>query len=280
MEALSAEAIRKISEVEAQCLAVLTELGLPGIAPLEARLEEIVKVAILALPPSTEAWHLDGYPQALRELAADHLGAVGTARILEHLGVESCDEEFLVRARALFPYSVLGDVARSWDPRACAKPTARRVYGYAEWELMRSAAVGGAALPRPGQALSGHLLRENGYVGRITWRNTWLRPSQLPNNPHIDHTYCSEFQIMSEICEGVILEGLASTISEAKCITGWMQLLISTTPCLSCTCAFQQFRLIFPGVTVRFAQLRPWEVKGSYGGAPQEQAEAELAASQ
>merc|ERR1711959_419787 len=63
----------------------------------------------------------------------------------------------------------------------------------------------------------------------------------------------------------------------AASVIGVLRLLVSTTPCLSCTCAFQQFRLLLPNIRVEFAQLKPWEVPGTYGGAPQEQVERERA---
>jgi len=272
MHALSSEAIRKIHEVEPQCLAVLTELALPDIEPLEAKLEAVADYFVQELPPTVEDWHRVGYPQSLRDLAADHLGAIASKRIFAQMDILEPGTDFLTRAGALFPYSERGgeDVARSRDATVCARPTCRRVYAYCEWELSSPDVHGGP--------LRGHVLRENGYVGYRTWQKGWLRPCQLPNNPHIDHTYCAEFQILSEICDKVSQAGMAEDYAEMRSISGGVRLLVSTTPCLSCVCAFHQFRLIFPDVRVEFGQLRPWEVKGSYGGAPKEQVAAELTA--
>lgn len=266
MTALSSEALARIDEVEPQCIAVLTELQLPRIEPLEAKLDEVVDFFIRNLPSSTAAWHSGGYPECLAQLMADHLGARGVARIFAAIGLVAPEAPWLERAAARFPYSGLGDVSRSRRERDFEKPTPRRVYGYAEWEL---------SVPHCKVVVHGARLRENGYIGRPL--PNWLRASQLPNNPHIDHKNCSEFQLLSEAIEQVIAGGLASSLVEAAAVRGVLRLLISTTPCLSCTCAFQQFRLLFPLVRVEFAQLRPWDVPGTYGGAPQEQVEAEAA---
>lgn len=212
-------------------------------------------------------WYRDGYPECLFTIMADHLGAPGVARIFASIGICSPPTEWKQAAAARFPFSALGDVTRSRTLPDMAQPLPRRVYGYAEW-MFCDGNLGEA------NYISGSRLRENGQFGGRAWRHTWLRASRLPNNPHIDHNWCAEFALLCEACEAAISAGFARSLEDAASVSGRLRLLVSTTPCLSCTCAFQQFRLCFPKVTIEFAQLRPWAVPGTYGGAPSTKAMA------
>lgn len=266
MSALSSEALRKIHKMEAQCVAVLTELELPGIEPLDRKLEEVADYIWEKLPPTLESWRDGGYPRVLTDLEVDHLGAVGSTRILQRLMIKTVPEaDFMSRAMTRFPFSDLGDVARSWDSELCNKPTARRAYAYGEWDLHL---YDTSKRPPWVAPLRGSLLRENGFMGKKPSQRFWLRPSVLPNNPYVDHSYCAEYQVLTEMCELIVEHGLADRLDETPNLSGSVKVLVSTTPCLSCVCVCQQFRLVFTRVEFTFAQLRPWEVEGSYGGAP------------
>eukprot|EP00746_Dinoflagellata_sp_MGD_P155656 gnl/MRDRNA2_/MRDRNA2_85486_c0_seq3.p1 gnl/MRDRNA2_/MRDRNA2_85486_c0~~gnl/MRDRNA2_/MRDRNA2_85486_c0_seq3.p1 ORF type:complete len:538 (+),score=86.77 gnl/MRDRNA2_/MRDRNA2_85486_c0_seq3:199-1812(+) len=258
MDSLSAESLRKIDHVEPQALAFLTEVGLAASKPLESRLDVLAQRFCAALPRSLDVWRRGGYPKALKDLRCDHLGSIGTKFILHHMDVPPPDEEFRLRASGRFPRLPTGELARSNDPSQKGAPSQRRIFAYAEFEFT-------PAVPDRGDApVRGAMLRENGCQGYRSWQKGWLKASTLPINPHVDHSMCAEFQVMNELSDLVHKEGLADDISESQAVGGWMKMLVSTTPCLSCLCAIQQFRLLFPQVRAEVSCIQPWH--SSEGG--------------
>lgn len=252
------EYLCKIDYVEPQALAFLTEVGLAASKPLEARLDVLAQRFCAALPRSLDVWRRGGYPRTLKDLRCDHLGSVGTKFILHHMDVSPPDEEFRLRASGRFPRLPTGELARSNDPSQVGSPSQRRIFAYAEFEFI-------PAVPDRGDApVRGAMLRENGCQGYRSWQKGWLKASTLPINPHVDHSMCAEFQVMNELCDLVNKEGLADDISESQAVGGWMKMLVSTTPCLSCLCAIQQFRLLFPQVRAEVSCIQPWH--SSEGG--------------
>jgi len=258
MDSLSSESLRKIDHVEPQALAFLTEVGLAASKPLEAKLDVLAERFLSALPRTLDAWRQGGYPKSLRDLRCDHLGSVGSRLILARLDVKEPDEEFSLRAAGRFPRLPSGDIARSNDPSAAGAPSQRRIFAYAEYEFTP------AVLERGDLPISGAMLRENGCQGYRSWQKGWIKASALPINPYVDHSMCAEFQVLSELCDLVHKQGLADDIQESQDVTGWMKMLVSTTPCLSCLCAVQQFCLLFPKVLTRISCIQPWH--SSEGG--------------
>lgn len=73
----------------------------------------------------------------------------------------------------------------------------------------------------------------------------------------VDRTLCSEFQLLSELCDVLLAAVSASSASGAVgsaaargSLRGHAFLFVSAAPCLSCVCAVRQFQLIFPQVSL------------------------------
>merc|ERR1711920_1089656 len=73
----------------------------------------------------------------------------------------------------------------------------------------------------------------------------WISPTSLPFNHLVDRSLCSEYQLLSRVCEE-----LAGAVSgEAwRATRGWLWLFVTGAPCLSCVGAMRQFQLLLPKV--------------------------------
>ncbi|CAE8669368.1 unnamed protein product, partial [Polarella glacialis] len=90
----------------------------------------------------------------------------------------------------------------------------------------------------------------------------WLKPITLPVNPNVDRSVCAEFQVFNELCDLVHQEGLADNMEECALVGGCVNILVSTTPCLSCVGAVMQYSLLFPNVDLAFGCVQPWHSEG------------------
>ncbi|CAJ1332138.1 unnamed protein product [Effrenium voratum] len=238
-EALSSEALKKLHRLQPQSIAFLTEVGLDVSThpELVAKLESIIDQILGSLPTTLQQWRRADLRQDLR---IDHLGSVGTRLMLQKAHIEPPAEDFTRRAASNFP-------------RAVAEgPQQRRIFAYAEFRL----SVGNGAEQK------GRLLREHGFQGLRRWQKGWLKALTLPVNLHVDRSVCAEFQVLNEICDMVSEVGLADDMEGCSLIEGHVQLLVSTTPCLSCVCAAMQFQLLMPKVRLQFGCVQPWQMAG------------------
>lgn len=87
----------------------------------------------------------------------------------------------------------------------------------------------------------------------------------LPVNPNVDRSVCAEFQVLNELCDLVHQAGLADSMDECSNVRGSVDVLVSTTPCLSCVCAAMQYTLLFPNVALSFGCVQPWHTGGVDG---------------
>lgn len=256
--ALSAEAINKLHLVLPQSLAFLTEVGLDASAhpTLVRKLEQIVDRVFNVLPKSSDQWRRGPDLSVIQELHIDHLGSVGTKMLLHRAGIAAPASSFVERAVASFPRSAEGHISRFGLRQNAldSSPQQRRIFAYAEFELSA------AGIDRRGR-----ILREHGFQGLRRWQKGWLRALTLPVNLHVDRSVCAEFQVMNEICDFVSQEGLADDKESCPEVAGHVDLLVCTTPCLSCVCAAMQFQLLFSGLRFRFGCVQPWHSGGSDG---------------
>jgi len=116
------------------------------------------------------------------------------------------------------------------------------------------------------------MLREHGFQGLRMWQKGWLRAVTLPVNAHVDRSVCAEFQVLNELCDLAHQSGLADSVEECPYVAGSVQVLVSTTPCLSCVCAVLQYNLLFPAVHLAFSCVQPWHAEGGADGALREAA--------
>jgi len=265
-DALSSEALHKLSRVEPQSLAFLTEVGLEVSSHpvLLARMDDIIGRLFAALPKTVEQWRRGADLRNLREVRIDHLGSVGTRLMLERAQVPPPDEAFTQRASATFPPWGVVVVGASrlgghLVPRGAPVPQQRRIFCYAEY-----------AFCTPGRSedlVEGRLLREHGFQGLRRWQKGWLRATTLPVNPNVDRSVCAEFQVLNELCDLVHQEGLADDLAQCAEVEGSVSMLVSTTPCLSCVGAVLQFSLLLPKVVLKFGCIQPWHAEGGLDGA-------------
>merc|ERR1712060_985615 len=79
----------------------------------------------------------------------------------------------------------------------------------------------------------------------------WLCPTELVVNRWVDRALCAEFQLLDELCGN--LEGAAPWLEDPRRrreIVGFVRLLTSMSPCVSCLCAVRQMQLLLPGVRI------------------------------
>lgn len=265
--------IKKLHHVEPQSLAFLTEVGLDASAHpiLVAQLDRIIKRLIEALPHTLEKWRRGVDLRNLKDVRVDHLGSVGTRLMLGKVKIPPPGEDFTARAAATFPRGPSGDFSRqrSSAPRLADNvPQQRRIFAYAEYRFEGSASED-SKIPEP---VEGRMLREHGFQGLRMWQKGWLKAVTLPVNPNVDRSVCAEFQVLNELCDLVHQSGLADTMAECQQVSGWVAVLVSTTPCLSCVCAVMQYSLLFPAVRLEFGCVQPWHSGGGADGAMREPA--------
>mmetsp|Transcript_25931 Transcript_25931/g.79705 ORF Transcript_25931/g.79705 Transcript_25931/m.79705 type:complete len:86 (+) Transcript_25931:1-258(+) len=69
----------------------------------------------------------------------------------------------------------------------------------------------------------------------------------------VDRTLCSEFQLLSELCDLLQATALAVNPAQAQELRGHVHVFVSCAPCLSCILAIWQFRWILPKVWLAVA---------------------------
>merc|ERR1740127_453686 len=104
-------------------------------------------------------------------------------------------------------------------------PQQRRIFAYAEYAFERPPTA-----TESSQEVEGRMLREHGFQGLRMWQKGWLKAVTLPVNPNVDRSVCAEFQVLNELCDLVHQHGLADSKEECRHITGWVRVLVSTTP--------------------------------------------------
>merc|ERR1719232_1313734 len=108
-------------------------------------------------------------------------------------------------------------------------PQQRRIFAYSEFAFQDP-----NGLLEP---VEGRMLREHGFQGLRMWQKGWLRATTLPVNPNVDRSVCAEFQVLNELCDLIHQHGLADSMKNCCQVDGSVNVLVSTTPCLSCVCA-------------------------------------------
>lgn len=247
--ALSASALRRMNDLEPQSIAFLSEVGLDASKHpvLRTRLSELVDILIERLPNTFAGWRaMDS--KALQSLRVDHLGSVGTRLLLDRVSIRSPDEVFVERAKQSF----CSHVPATLQGRRAEQ---RRIFAYAEYSIeLALRGVSCKAVPN----ISGRMLREHGFQGLRKWQKGWLKPIVLALNPHVDRSVCAEFQVLNELCDLVHHHGLVDCMADCAGLVGVVNVLASTTPCLSCVCAAIQYSLLFQSVNFSFSCVQPW----------------------
>lgn len=193
-----------------------------------------------ALRPSLDFWRAGGYQQLVLRFGIGNFGAVGGRYLFSTLGIPPPDAAFLLRAREHVPHlgRAMGD---AYSPgHGGAAFVRQRVLAYAEHDL----AAPGLAAP-----LRGAGVHTNGRAHA----SRWLVPVRPPFHPRADRGTCGEFRMLAGLCDALAQadpRGAADAEARGR-FTGSLQVLVSGPCCVSCSGAFAQFRVLFPGVDVR-----------------------------
>lgn len=92
----------------------------------------------------------------------------------------------------------------------------------------------------------------------------WLRAVQPPFSALADRRTCSEYQLFDALCER-LYRGGCTTDDQRLQVHGFVNILVSAPPCVSCLGLVRQFQLMFPAVTLQVAggQLPSIEILGN-----------------
>mmetsp|Transcript_38417 Transcript_38417/g.119460 ORF Transcript_38417/g.119460 Transcript_38417/m.119460 type:complete len:248 (+) Transcript_38417:152-895(+) len=196
-----------------------------------------------ALPASVDFWRDGSYQRLVLDFGVGNFGSVGGRYLYSKLGVSWPDEAFLRRAEAQLPRvgRMMADTYRADG----ADFLRQRVLTYAEFEF---------TAPGLKATLRGKGTHENGR----TAGSRWLVPVRPPFCPYADRGTCSEFRMLSGLCEAVARadpRGACDAEARAR-FAGLLRVLVSGPCCISCVGAFAQFRLLFPGIEVQLAAGR------------------------
>eukprot|EP00747_Dinoflagellata_sp_TGD_P112627 gnl/TRDRNA2_/TRDRNA2_171521_c4_seq1.p1 gnl/TRDRNA2_/TRDRNA2_171521_c4~~gnl/TRDRNA2_/TRDRNA2_171521_c4_seq1.p1 ORF type:complete len:289 (-),score=38.68 gnl/TRDRNA2_/TRDRNA2_171521_c4_seq1:56-841(-) len=236
------EASEQIDLLEPEALATLADrdLELECSKLIRCRLSTLVDRFYDGMPRSLEAWKTGSYQQLVSDFRVGNFGVLGSRLLYSRIGVFEPDEAFQRRACEQIPRlgRMMGE-AFVVDGAAFVRT---RVLTYAEYTF---------ASPRLHVPLHGAGLHENGRAAEARWLTTVLPPF----SPFADRGTCSEFRMLTSLCEALSLadpEGMANDASRRE-FTGFLKALVSGPCCVSCVGAVAQFVLLFPGINVQLA---------------------------
>merc|ERR1719161_3347440 len=100
----------------------------------------------------------------------------------------------------------------------------------------------------PGRStpVSGSGLHQNGRSAG----SLWFQAHVPPFSERADRTTCSEFRMLTSICEEIARTGAVDSEATRAACTGSLKVLVNASCCVSCVGAVAQFRLLFPAVVV------------------------------
>lgn len=212
---------------------------------LFCRLVKLVDRFFELMPRQIDGWRDGSYQRFVSSFGVGNFGAVGTRLLYERLGVVVPDDNFYNRALQHMPRPgrMMGDL---YSSHGCGPLFVRvRVLSYAEYEFRFPGRAGVAG------SLRGKGVYENGQ----TAGTRWLVPVQPPSCPFADRGTCSEFRMLTALCEGLARAGLGP--GSGQFVTGSLAVWVSGPCCVSCVGAVAQFKLLFPGIGVRLAGGSP-----------------------
>merc|ERR1712032_1106560 len=143
-------------------------------------------------------------------------------------------------------------------PRLAAR---RVVYCYVEYQLSAPEVEAGP--------LSGSLVFSSGFEGDDSVRaSSWLIAADLPHSQRVDRVFCCEFRTLTALCcllaehaqlqEDFEVEDLAEAALSRGRISGEAHLFTTGVSCVSCVGAMQQFRQLFPGISISIEMQEWW----------------------
>lgn len=187
------------------------------------------------MPKNLAEWRSNLYQQLIYRLGLGNLGAVGTRIVYAWLGVPVPDCDFLRRGVAAIPK--LSRMMEEPEQAGASAFVKQHVLSYAEYSIE----VPGRAGP-----VCGSGLHQNGKSAG----SFWFQAHVPPFSERADRTTCSEFRMLTSICDELARAGdIGSEAARASC-TGSLKVLVNASCCVSCVGAVAQFRLLFPRIAV------------------------------
>lgn len=215
--ALAEQVRSKIWSLGSQQLGSLADLKLGCQDVVEAKLRDIVRHFARAMPRSLEDFQRK-YSKMVQEVEADTFGTWGDELLLDLLGLTAAPD-FKQKAAGLALKYHQQNLHKCFRGENLLH---QRVVSYAELDLSIQQ-----------QVLQYASYQQNGYDD---WRpkKDFLYATCLPCNALVDRSLCSEFQLLSKICEEV-----ASFLSQVQRapwfdVRGQVQIFVAGAPCLSC----------------------------------------------
>lgn len=243
------ESAKGADSFDAQPLATLVDLELPGCDALKVRLTARVE-QFAELWLRKDAFTTGSFTNLFFEQQVDNFGIFGTALLISKIGVHRPAEDF--EARAVEHIERVNTASFREESRTRRFFFKERVFCYCETEMLYPTAT---ALP--GELLRICFLKENSFQGEGTraGRTGLLRSSALPINDLVDRTLCAEYQALSEICD--LLDAKGVNGSQARCfVSGTVKLWTTGASCLSCVGIMRQFAQLYPSVALEVVMAK------------------------
>jgi len=231
--AISAEAIKKINDIETSGLCTLVDVNLQCHEVLESLLGMVIEWALDAFPATMEDWTVDAQLHAIESLQVDNFGFAGTRFALDCLGIPEASAHFNTRAASR---------CQSHARRSSGPMAGLRRFVFAECHLACAVSCGGR---QDGQVLDGELLKEGCYA----------RTNRAPSHSR-PGVVCSASAGWACCDSGVmqLLDDLLGAIGDAEgghAVTdGAVDVYVTGPPCISCLGVFRQLQLTLPRVAV------------------------------
>jgi len=237
LDAISAEAIKKIDSLGAQQLGTLVDLGLPCQGDIEAQLQKTVSRFLVSMPSNLEGFQKGWYQGLVSDFEVDNFGSKGDRFLLDTLGIFEGPQTFTKKGAQLVIEYQQQHAESWWRSEGLLH---NRVVSYAELDLTP-----------PGHgatSIAGARYQQNGYQGSRLVSDKIL-PTQLPFNHNVDRSLCSEFQLLTGVCQDLLQSQKGDVVRFLAQVQGWLRLFVTGAPCLSCVGAMRQFQLLLPRVT-------------------------------
>lgn len=245
--AISEEASKKLTSLGTQQLGTLADLNLPCSDAVELRLREVVLQFADGVPNSLAGFEKGDYARLVEYFDLDCFGSRGDSYLLSLLCIAEAPRDFSERAALLVVQFQKRHAETWWRSDGLLH---QRVVSYAEMDVEPFAARNCGALRSP-------RFQQNGYHGMRQGQD-WIVATSLPLNSNVDRSLCSEYQLLSQVCEDLAGSRLQLSGPSRQQVApgrqllagarGWLRLHVTGAPCLSCIGAMHQFQLLAPGV--------------------------------